>query len=266
MRQKFHYLLKFQYLGFRYHGWQKQKDVKTVQYMLDRTLQFILGHDDFKSLGASRTDSMVSAMESACKLTMYEDWQPEELLEKLNQNLPADIKALSMERAEEKFAIINHPKTKTYYYLFSNESKAWPFAAPFMCNIVEELDIQAMMAGARIFEGRHHFESYCYKPNPGKQFERTIEHCTIEKNNLMTANFFPKNSYLFTVKGEGFMRHQIRLMMGALFRLGRGEITLEDIEFSLKRQEADTKKPEAKPIGFVAPASGLILGELKFKV
>ena len=82
-------------------------------------------------------------------------------------------------------------------------------------------------------------------------------HSRIEENELLQANFFPDKTFLYTVKGEGFMRHQIRLMMGALFRLGRGEKTLEDIQNSLKEQ--------AECIGFVAPASGLILGDLKFK-
>lgn len=257
MKEEFHYLFKFQYLGFRYHGWQKQVNVKTVQLMLEKTLTFILERKDFKVLGASRTDSMVSAMESACKLTLPIDCEPEELLEALNKNLPADIKGLSLDRASAKFAIINHPKTKTYYYLFSNEEKAWPFAAPFMCNILQPLDIAAMQEGAKLFQGRHHFEAYCYKPNPQKVFERTVEFSEISENTLLSANFFPPKTYLYTVKGEGFMRHQIRLMMGALFRLGRGEITLNDIQDSLRAG--------ASPVGFVAPASGLILGKLDFK-
>lgn len=254
---KFHFLLKLQYLGFRYHGWQKQKDVKTVQYMLDRTITFILGEENFKTLAAGRTDAMVSAMTSACKISLAQDLDPKWLLEKLNENLPADIKALSLERCSEEFAIINHPKTKTYYYIFSNEKKAWPFAAPFMCNISDPLNIDAMKEGAKEFEGLHNFQAYCYKPNPNKVFERSVEVSKIEENALLSANFFPPESYLFTVKGEGFMRHQIRLMAGALFRLGKGEISLEELKGSLKA--------EAEPVGFVAPASGLILGDVKFR-
>ena len=255
--EKWHYLLTFQYLGFRYHGWQKQPQVKTVQFMLDRTIEFILGHSNFKTLGSSRTDSMVSAMKTACTITIKEDIDPEWLFSKLNENLPADIKALKLERVGKDFQVINHAKLKTYYYLFSNEKKAYPFAAPFMCKIVEDLDIELMKEGAKIFEGHHHFKAYCYKPTPGKVFNREIMHSRIEENELLQANFFPDKTFLYTVKGEGFMRHQIRLMMGALFRLGRGEKTLEDIQNSLKEQ--------AECIGFVAPASGLILGDLKFK-
>lgn len=256
-KKKFHYILYFQYLGFRYHGWQKQKNVKTVQFMLERTLEFVLGNKGYKTLGASRTDSMVSALKSACQITLYEDCEPAFLLEELNKNLPADIKALSIERSQAKFSVINHPKTKTYHYFFSNEKKAWPFAAPYMCNIVEPLNIDLMDKGAGIFEGRHCFKAYCHRPNPQKIFDREVLSSQIAKNDLLQANFFPPESFVYTVKGEGFMRHQIRLMMGALFRLGRGELTLNDLERSLM--------PEAEPVGFIAPASGLVLGDLDFR-
>lgn len=257
MEKKFHYLLTFQYLGFRYHGWQKQPEVKTVQHMLDRTLHFILGHENFNTLGSSRTDTMVSALKTVCKITIGEDIEPETLFEKLNQNLPADIRALDVERTDKKFAVINHAKTKTYHYLFSNEDKTWPFSAPYMVNISDELDIDLMKVGAKFFEGTHNFKAYCYRPSEGKIFERHVEFSEISDNTLLSANFFPPNTYMYTVKGEGFMRHQIRLMMGALLKLGMGQISLDELKDSLK--------PEAEPIGFVAPASGLILGDLNFK-
>ena len=71
------YLLELQFLGFRFHGWQKQIDVKTVQFMLDRTLTTVLGEKHFKTLGASRTDSMVSANHHFCQL-MIEDYEMSE--------------------------------------------------------------------------------------------------------------------------------------------------------------------------------------------
>ena len=55
------YLIHIQFLGFRFHGWQKQPDVKTVHEMIDKTLWFVLGHEAYKTMGASRTDAKVSA-------------------------------------------------------------------------------------------------------------------------------------------------------------------------------------------------------------
>ena len=66
--KKFYYLIDIQYLGYRFHGWQKQPKVKTLQFMVDRTLKFILEKQSFKTLAAGRTDAMVSANETAIEL------------------------------------------------------------------------------------------------------------------------------------------------------------------------------------------------------
>lgn len=59
-RKKFFYLIEIQYLGFRYHGWQKQPDVLTVEKMVERTLSYILDRRRFKVIAAGRTDAKVS--------------------------------------------------------------------------------------------------------------------------------------------------------------------------------------------------------------
>ena len=81
--------------------------------------------------------------------------------------------------------------------------------------------------------------------------------CELIENDLYKANFFPKKSHLLRVVGKGFGRHQIRLMMGALIRLGKGEVGLDYISSSLE-QSANMK------INYIAPASGLILNKIEF--
>ena len=66
--KRFYYLVKIQYLGYRFHGWQKQPQLKTLHHMIDRTLKYVLGETRFKTLGAGRTDAMVSANEAAFEL------------------------------------------------------------------------------------------------------------------------------------------------------------------------------------------------------
>jgi tRNA pseudouridine38-40 synthase len=74
---------------------------------------------------------------------------------------------------------------------------------------------------------------------------------------LYLANFFPEQSYLLRVVGKGFGRHQIRLMMGALIKLGRGDVDLKFIQDSLKPNSSLS-------IDYIAPASGLILHKIEF--
>ncbi|MEQ9660380.1 MAG: tRNA pseudouridine(38-40) synthase TruA, partial [Fulvivirga sp.] len=114
---KHFYLIRIQFLGFRYHGWQKQSNIKTVQGMVDKTIAYVLQHKNFKTLGCSRTDAMVSANDFALELFCYEKMTPD-FLELLNQNLPSDIKALSVDEIDESFNIIKNAKEKEYHYVF----------------------------------------------------------------------------------------------------------------------------------------------------
>ncbi len=258
--KRFYYLIKIQYLGYRFHGWQKQPDVKTIHLMIDRTLKFILKDVRFKTLGAGRTDAMVSANEAALELFIYNEpiTDFDAFLELFNHNLPQDIRALSIKEVDKVFNIIQDSKLKEYHYVFSEGQKNHPFCASIMTTILEPLDVELMKEGARLFEGFHNFKTYCYRATDKGEYLRTIESSEIVDNDIYTANFFPNTSYVLKVKGKGFMRNQIRLMFGVLIKLGRGEVTLEYIESTLK--------PDSKEVmDYIAPASGLILHAVNFE-
>lgn len=259
-RKRFYYLIKLQYLGFRYHGWQKQPEVNTLQRMVERTITYVLEHKNFKVLATGRTDAKVSANQTYIEL--FVDHQPlnlDDFFVEFNTNLPQDIKGLDISETDASFNIIQAPKIKEYVYLFSYGSKFHPFCAPFMYNIAEDLDIEKMKIGATFFEGKHDFRSYCHRPSEKTITTGEIVYSRIEKNNLYTANFFPEESYLLRVRGEGFKRNQIRLMMGALLDLGKGKIDLTFIKETLD-PSADKIKLE-----HIVPGSGLILNSVEFK-
>ncbi len=258
-RKRFYYIIELQYLGFRYHGWQKQPTVNTLQRMVERTISYVLEHKDFKVLAAGRTDAKVSANQAYVEL--FVDNTPLDLeifYPVFNQNLPQDIRALSINETDENFNIIQSPKIKEYLYLFSYGEKFHPFCAPFMYNILEELNIDIMQKAAKLFEGKHNFRSYCYRPTKNTVLDGEITHCEIKKNDVYVASFFPKESYLLQVKGEGFKRNQIRLMMGALLDLGKGKIDLDFIRKTLDSNE------EEIILEHIVPGSGLILNSVEF--
>ena len=258
-RKKYFYLIELQYLGFRFHGWQKQPDVLTVEKMVERTLSYILERRRFKVIAAGRTDAKVSVNQTYMELFLEETpLEIDEFFALLNQNLPQDVRALSIQETDAKFNIIQHPKVKEYIYMFSYGEKFHPFCAPFMIHISEDLNIPEMQKAARLFEGEHDFRSYCYKPTPTTQTQGTILQCELKENTLYTASFFPEKSYMLQVKGEGFKRHQIRLMMGALLDVGKGQITLDFIKRTLNPQE-DIK------LEHIAQASGLMLHKVTLK-
>lgn len=258
--KRFYYLIRVQYLGYRLHGWQSQPGFKTVEGLIKKTFKYILPDRRFKVLGSSRTDAMVSANESAFELFLEEEPLEEfpEFLKLLNKNLPPDIKALSIQEVDGKFNIIQDSKQKEYHYLFSFGEKNHPFSAPLITNLQDNLDIELMQEGAKLFKGLHHFQNFCVRSSGKSVYEREVVFCEIQENNIYTANFFPEKSYVLIVKGSGFLRYQIRLMMGTLFQLGKGELSLEEIENSLKANVSNQ-------MTYIAPASGLILHKIDFK-
>lgn len=256
--KQFFYLITIQYLGYRFHGWQKQPDVKTLHLMVDRTLNFILEGKPFKSLGSGRTDAMVSAECAAFELFLEVPIEDLEAFLKLfNHNLPQDIRATSIKEVDKKFNIIKNSKIKEYIYLFTYGEKCHPFCAPIMTTILEDLDIDRMKQGAKLFEGEHFFKSYCFRATDNGIYNREILTCELVENTIYTANYFPEKTYILRVRGKGFMRNQIRLMMGTLIDLGKGNKSLEDIKNSLL--------PESTiKMDYIAPASGLILNNVVF--
>ena len=227
--------------------------------MVDRTLNYILEGKVFKSLSSGRTDAMVSAESAAFELFLQEPIEDEAaFLELFNYNLPQDIRALNIREVDDKFNIINHSKIKEYLYLFTYGQKCHPFCAPIMTTILDDLDIELMKEGAKLFEGENYLKTYCYKPTDNGIYTRTILTCELIENTIYKANYFPEKSYMLKVIGKGFMRNQIRLMMGTLIDLGKGKLSLEDIQLSLL--PGSTVK-----MNYIAPASGLIMNRIEFE-
>lgn len=213
----------------------------------------------FKLLSSGRTDAKVSALNGVFELFL--DHEPiadlETFLPLFNRNLPPDIRALSIQATTKEFNIIQHSKSKEYVYLFSFGEKNHPFCAPFLYNVIEQLDIDLMRKAAPHFVGTHDFSSYTARLKPNTQVVRTIDLCEIRKNDLINGSFFPEESYKLVVRGNGFMRYQIRMMMGALIQLGKGILSLQDI--------LDSLNPDMKiTLTSVAPGSGLLLNEVNF--
>lgn len=245
--------MEIQYLGFRYHGWQKQPNVITVQKVILKTLNWIHPNASNKVLASGRTDAKVSVNHTF--IEVFTDKEIEDLscfIKEFNLNLPADVKALNIEPTNKEFNIIQSSKVKEYHYYFSCGEKFHPYCAAFMANFIEGLDIHLMEKAAGLFEGEKDFYSYTFRPSPDTQTKGEILSCVLIENTELTASFFPEKSYVVKIKGTGFKRNQIRLIMGMLVELGKGEKSWNDF-----LQTLDGKN-QIK-LSYIAPASGLHL-------
>lgn len=255
-RFQYFYILRLEFLGFRYSGWQKQDGVKTVQSMLDKTIRFLLSNDDFRTLAASRTDAKVSADDFAVELLCNNSLDTSDFLEALNKNLPMDIRVKKIDETDGDFNILHAPKVKEYHYHFTFGEKPSPSAAPFYGFLGSHLDVNLMKKACKSFLGTHNFRNFRGRVEGKTSFIRTISHIEITESDRLPSAFLD-NRFKLKVCSKGFMKYQVRLMMGALEKIGREELTILELQEMLLN-------PEDKSYEHVAPGSGLVLFKTEF--
>lgn len=226
--------------------------------MIDKTMEFVLGHTDFKTLGCGRTDAKVSADDYYVELFVNQKLDSKQFKEEVNRNLPPDIRVKSVQKVAPSFNIIQDVASKEYHYYFSSGEKAHPFNAPFMWTSIDTLDIAKMKEAAALFEGVHDFGWYAVQPSENTVLEREITCARIEESSKSFGYFRPEELSVFKVKSKGFMKYQVRMMMGALIDVGLGNMSLEEFRLTLTQKEANGQKKR------IAPSSGLVLHQVVF--
>lgn len=245
------YLFHFGYNGSRYHGWQKQPDQLTVQQTIYEAMESLFPKGRIKVFAASRTDAGVHALGQTCKLDLPCRLEAGDLLRKTNEQLPPDIIVFDARRIAPSFRITDYVVSKEYLYFFSSKKSD----LPFVTSLEEELDIEKMIEGSRQFLGEHDFGHYQYRSQVKGDHKRSIYECGVVKGTQYFSQL-PDDIWVFHVKGNGFLKQMVRLMMGALINLASSKITLEELKLSLQT--------EGRPIGFIAPAKGLILYKIDY--
>lgn len=178
----------------------------------------------------------------------------EAILPEFNQHLPQDIRLNSVRGVPANFNLIQSVQQKTYRYYFSNSTNFHPFASAFMVNVSEELNWEKMSEACGIFMGKHDFKGFC-KPSENKMdYVRKVISAGISCSNEFLGQVFPQKIYYFEITGTGFLHHQVRMMMSAIWQIGKGEMDLSEIGGRFESPGTFEKLPPA-------PANGLVLWE-----
>jgi tRNA pseudouridine38-40 synthase len=256
---KKYYMVKLQYCGVRYHGWQKQKDHSSIHQTFEEALkECVPAEVETHSMGASRTDARVHALGQVVKVTISDyDLEPSELTSKLNQALPFDIRAINSIRTHRQVKVILWAKEKEYIYKFHNSPDTTPWMYPYVVNFEEPLDIKKMQKAAKLFIGEHNFKNYCYRGTQVKETIRKVFECEIIEDHQLDLDHNSITSYALRIRGNGFLKQMVRIIMGTLVQVGNGTVTLEQVKESLKT--GSTMK-----LGFISPPHGLFLKEIKY--
>ena len=235
------------YDGTRYNGWQRQKvHDNTIQGKIETALSRILV-EPIEISASGRTDTGVHARGQVVNFHTESRMDCEEILEQLRRYLPEDIGVYSCREVSPRFHSRLNALEKTYQYRVWNSRMPCVFDRRFVAEFLEELDVDAMQEAALLLLGTHDFSAFCANRKMKKSTVRTIKAFTVERVG---------EEIRFTVTGNGFLHNMVRILVGTLMEVGRGERTLESIPelFGGKREQA----------GFLAPGKGLCLMEVRY--
>lgn len=235
------------YDGTRYRGWQRLSGVdNTIQGKLETALSRILG-EPIEISGSGRTDAGVHARGQVANFHCQSDMPAHEILEELRRYLPEDIGIYSCKDCSPRFHARLNAKEKTYCYRIWNSEMPCVFDRRYVAVMPERLDIAAMKQAAASLVGEHDFSAFCGNPKFKKTTVRYIRAIDIRRQgDEITLSF----------TGNGFLHNMVRILVGTLVEVGRGERderSLPDL-FGGKRAEA----------GFLAPSQGLCLMEVMY--
>lgn len=252
------YKITIQYKGTHYLGFQIQPTGKTIQGEINAALKILSKSDDVKSVGSGRTDSGVHALGQVMRIEIPVDIPVANLARALNSNLPEDIRVVNAEMADDRFHPIFSAKSKEYNYVFSTDELASPFARELVTYFPFHLDIELMKKGCLLFCGEHDFVNYQCVGTEVESTVRNILSCELVRlESKGHWEHFVGEYYVLKIVGNGFLKQMVRLIMGALISLGKGKISLEDLEKSLKG-------PLKNRLGPTAPPQGLYLKEVHY--
>ena len=239
--------LEICYDGTRYRGWQRLpgKD-DTIQGKLETTLSRILG-EPIEISGSGRTDAGVHARGQVANFHCESTMASEEILANLRRYLPEDIGIYSCKEVSPRFHARLNAKEKTYCYRIWNSDSPCVFDRRYVAIVPDNLDVEKMSRAAVHFLGEHDFSAFCTNAKMKKSTVRFIRSLEVERVG---------EELHITVTGNGFLQNMVRILVGTLIEVGRGERTPDSIPalFGGKRAQA----------GFLAPAQGLCLQEVYY--
>ena len=244
------YRLILQYKGTAFFGWQVQPHRQTIQGELNKALMKIAKSKEIYSVGASRTDAGVHALGQVARVDIPLDIPAHNLLLGLNSFFPPEIRIVDAQKCAADFDPIRGAKQKFYQYRFT-KGEAPP--AP-LCDLLSigpgDLDVNLMQKGCQLFLGEHDFVNFFTTGTPVKSTVRTISVCELEFT--PAEHFFSRvydGYYSFSFVGNGFLKQMIRLMVGALWNLGKHKIDLAQLKGSLKMPQQEKLAATALPHG-----------------
>jgi tRNA pseudouridine38-40 synthase len=255
--------LTLSYDGSEFAGWQVQPGHATVQGTLASAIGRLTGENVLPQ-GSGRTDAGVHALAQIASFTTASSIPSDNWMIALNDILPTSIRVLDVCEAPANFHARKSARSKTYRYRIHRDAICPPFFARYVWHYPFPLDEAAMVDAARVIVGRYDFTSFA-AVDPGRvermtaiSEENADEDAPSASTTTNVREIFSSEwtrdgcELIYTVRGNGFLHHMVRNLVGTFVLVGKGTLDRNDLERILSSRMRSAAGP-------TAPASGLFL-------
>jgi tRNA pseudouridine38-40 synthase len=241
------------YDGTDFSGWQVQPDAATIQGTLASVIGRITGEKVLPQ-GSGRTDAGVHALGQVMTFVTESSVPTENFLKAMNDILPAAIRVLEVAEVPSDFHARHSASAKTYRYRIFRGSICPPFLARYVWHYPYSLDEEAMMRASSLVVGEHDFTSFAaVDPERGRE-EGPVSNVRTIFSSVACRD---REELIYTVRGNGFLHHMVRNLVGTFILVGRGTMQVDDMRRILEARSRSAA-------GATAPASGLYLMSVEY--
>lgn len=238
--------LTLSYDGTDFHGWQVQPDKPSIQGALAQALERLTG-ERLLPQGSGRTDAGVHALAQVATFQASSSIPLDNLRKALNGSLPDTIRILLVEEAPPDFHARHCAKVKTYRYRIFRGEVCPPFLARYVTHHPYPLHLGAMEAAAESIIGEHDFTSFAaVDPDKSSGSRAPVSNFRTVFESRWAQD---KEELIYTVRGNGFLHHMVRNLVGTFLLVGKGSLVADDISPILAAKDRSASGPTAPPQG-----------------
>lgn len=233
------YKITFSYDGSNFNGYQVQPNLRTVQGELEKAVSYLNKQTYTQVVASGRTDKGVHALSQTAHFDLNINNTLYKIKRGLNSNLPEDIHIIDVCEVDDNFHARFSVKKKEYIYKL-NMGEYDPINRNYIYQYNKELDIDSMNEAIKYFLGTHDFTSFVPTEDLKEDPVRTIYKTNIKKD---------KDILEISFQADGFMKYQVRNMVGLLIAVGEGKKKPSDVEMIIKNKNRSQKFKTASPVG-----------------
>jgi tRNA pseudouridine38-40 synthase len=241
--------LEIAYHGRPFHGWQRQNEQKTVQGEIENALTALFQGSRVPVVGAGRTDVGVHAAGQAAHIDVPGAIPPDALVRGLNSRLNPAIRILGARAVHPSFHARKDARGKRYTYRARWHGPKLPWSEPRSATIRPISNLPTMRSALGLLAGRHDWASFTVTdPGPGPTIKTIF---SVRMRRL-------REGFDLEFVGDGFLRYQVRRMVGLLLEIGTGNRGMKDLQNLLE-------SPQPGAHIRTAPAHGLSLEHVYYR-